>query len=92
MAETGNPKQYNLEDRTYEFARDLLGLVKQLPRTLANIEHAGQLANLRKAGRMTMTLHQTSTPAAKPREFEALPFGNLNLFRISGFGFRICPL
>ena len=45
MAETGNAKQYDLEERTYELARDVLGLVKRLPRTLANIEDARQLVN-----------------------------------------------
>jgi four helix bundle protein len=43
MAETGKAKHYDLEERTYEFARDVRGLVKQLPRTLANIEDAKQL-------------------------------------------------
>ena len=37
MAENGNAKRYDLEERTYEFARDVRGLVKQLPRTLANV-------------------------------------------------------
>ena len=45
MAETGNSKHYDLEERTYEFARDVRGLVKRLPRTLANIEDARQLVN-----------------------------------------------
>ena len=45
MTETGNAKQYDLEERTYEFARDVRGLVKRLPRTLANIEDARQLVN-----------------------------------------------
>ena len=45
MAENGNTKRYDLEERTYEFARDVRGLVKQLPRTLANIEDARQLVN-----------------------------------------------
>ena len=45
MAETGKSKHYDLEERTYEFARDVRGLVKQLPRTLANIEDARQLVN-----------------------------------------------
>jgi four helix bundle protein len=43
MAETGKSKRYDLEERTDEFARDVRGLVKQLPRTLANIEDAKQL-------------------------------------------------
>ena len=45
MAETRNSKHYDLEERTYEFARDVRCLVKQLPRTLANIEDAKQLIN-----------------------------------------------
>jgi four helix bundle protein len=45
MAGNGNPKHYDLEERTYEFARDARGLVKLLPRTLANIEDARQLVN-----------------------------------------------
>jgi len=45
MAENGNAKHYDLEERTYEFARDVRCLVKQLPRTLANIEDAKQLIN-----------------------------------------------
>jgi four helix bundle protein len=45
MAETSNSKHYDLEERTYEFARDVRGLVKRLPRTLANIEDARQLVN-----------------------------------------------
>lgn len=43
MAETPNFKHYDLEERTYEFARDVRDCVKQLPRTLANIEDAKQL-------------------------------------------------
>ena len=45
MAENGNANRYDLEERTYEFARDVRGLVKQLPRTLANVEDARQLVN-----------------------------------------------
>ena len=45
MAENGNAKHYDLEERTYEFARDVRCLVKQLPRALANIEDAKQLIN-----------------------------------------------
>ena len=45
MAGNGNSKHYDLEERTYEFARDVRGMVKLLPRTLANIEDARQLVN-----------------------------------------------
>ena len=36
-------KQYDLEDRTFIFARDVRALAKQVPRTLANIEDTKQL-------------------------------------------------
>ena len=34
---------YDLEERTYEFARQCRDFVKKLPRTLSNIEYAKQL-------------------------------------------------
>ncbi len=43
MTETRNPKQYDLEDRTLAFARDVRQFVKQLKRTIANIEDGKQL-------------------------------------------------
>ncbi|HVM47687.1 MAG TPA: four helix bundle protein [Candidatus Acidoferrum sp.] len=45
MAGNGNNKQYDLEERTYEFARDVRAFIKKLPRTLANIEDARQVIN-----------------------------------------------
>lgn len=36
-------KQYDLEERTYEFARRVRALVKAIPKTLANIEDGRQL-------------------------------------------------
>jgi len=36
-------KQYDLEERTFEFAKDVRGFVKKLPRTAANIEDGKQL-------------------------------------------------
>jgi four helix bundle protein len=36
-------KQYDLEDRTFEFAKTSRMFVKKLPRTIANIEDAKQL-------------------------------------------------
>ncbi|MFZ5800823.1 MAG: four helix bundle protein [Candidatus Omnitrophota bacterium] len=43
MSETQNPKPYNLGKRTLEFARGVREYVKDLPKTLANIEDAKQL-------------------------------------------------
>jgi four helix bundle protein len=45
VATDRNGKQYDLEERTYGFARDARLFVKKLPRTLANIEDARQLVN-----------------------------------------------
>ena len=36
-------KQYDLEDRTHEFARRVREFVKKLPRTIANLEDGKQL-------------------------------------------------
>jgi len=43
MTKIKNSKQYDLEDRTFKFARDVRSFVKKLPRTLANIEDCKQL-------------------------------------------------
>ncbi len=43
MAQTPNPKPYDLEQRTFEFAKAVRAFVKTLPRTLANIEDGKQL-------------------------------------------------
>ncbi len=42
-AQSGNKKQYDLEDRTLEFARRVRAFVKEIPKTLANIEDCKQL-------------------------------------------------
>jgi four helix bundle protein len=44
--ETGDKirtKQYDLEDRSFTFAKDVKTLVKQIPKTVANIQDAKQL-------------------------------------------------
>ncbi len=43
MTNAQNAKQYDLEDRTFAFARDVREFVKGLKRTLANIEDGKQL-------------------------------------------------
>ena len=42
MTETSN-KQYDLEDRTFEFAKRVRNLVKKINRTISNIEYGKQL-------------------------------------------------
>jgi len=39
----GNPKQYDLEDRTLRFAKNVRFFVKKLPKTIGNIEDGKQL-------------------------------------------------
>jgi len=43
MTEIKNSKQYNLEDRTYLFARKIRDFVRIAPKNLANIEYIKQL-------------------------------------------------
>ena len=45
MNKKQNTKQYDLEDRTFEFARRTRAFVKKLPKNLANIEDSRQLIN-----------------------------------------------
>jgi four helix bundle protein len=42
MPTNDEPKPYDLEDRTFEFAKASRAFVKKLPRTIANIEDAKQ--------------------------------------------------
>jgi four helix bundle protein len=43
MPEKGQPKKYDLEERTFEFARDVRVFIRKWPHTLANIEDVKQL-------------------------------------------------
>jgi len=43
MAKTPGDKRYDLEDRTFEFARRVRAFVKKLPRTICNVEDGKQL-------------------------------------------------
>ena len=43
MIQITNPKQYDLEERTFRFAKDCREYVKKLPRTISNIEYGRQL-------------------------------------------------
>jgi len=42
MSETPGERRYDLEDRTYQFARSVRAFVKRLPRTICNIEDVKQ--------------------------------------------------
>ncbi len=43
MSKIQNSKQYDLEERTLKFSKEVITFVKYLPRTIANIEIAKQL-------------------------------------------------
>ena len=43
MSEKGDNPRYDLEDRTFEFARRVRTFVKQLPRTICNLEDVKQV-------------------------------------------------
>ncbi len=43
MTQTLGDRPYDLEDRTYEFARRVRAFVKQLPRTICNTEDVKQV-------------------------------------------------
>ncbi len=43
MTKNQNPKQYDLEDRTLKFAKNVRSFVKKLPKSLGNIEDGKQL-------------------------------------------------
>lgn len=43
MTEKSNPKQYDLEERTFLFAKNIRGFLKKLSKTLSNIEGSKQL-------------------------------------------------
>jgi len=43
MTEIQNPKRYDLEDRTFRFAKRVIEYVRALPKTITNIEISKQL-------------------------------------------------
>jgi len=43
MSQISNPKQYDLEERCFNFAQRVREYVKKLPRTISNIEYGKQL-------------------------------------------------
>lgn len=45
MTEKQSPIQYDLEERTFQFAKQVREFVKKLPRTIVNLEDSRQLVN-----------------------------------------------
>jgi len=44
MTENQNPKRYDLEDRTFQFAKNCRNFIKKWPRIITNIEYGKQLS------------------------------------------------
>jgi four helix bundle protein len=40
-----NPKQFDLEDRTFEFAKNVAWYIKELPKNISNLEYAKQVVD-----------------------------------------------
>ncbi len=45
MTKIQNSKQYDLENRTFQFAKDVALFVKQLPRNISNVEYSKQIVD-----------------------------------------------
>ena len=43
VSKTGEPKLYDLEDRTFNFAKNIRAFARQIPRTIGNIEDTKQV-------------------------------------------------
>ena len=59
-----NSKHYDLEERTYEFARDVREFVRKLPRTLSNTEDAKQLVNSFGSVERDSLIHESIEPTS----------------------------
>ena len=46
MTKIQNTKQYDLEERTFQFAKNVALYVKQLPRNISNLEYGEQVSRL----------------------------------------------
>jgi len=63
MTEIQNPKQYDLEDRTLKFLRDVIRLCKKLPKNVVNIELVKQL--IRAAGSVGANYREANEASSK---------------------------
>ena len=63
MEKTDNGKRYDLDERTYQFASDVMKFVKTLPRTITNAEMVKQL--VRSAGSIGANYIEASEALSK---------------------------
>lgn len=67
MTKIINSKHYDLEDRTFEFARRCRELVKKLPKTIGNLEDGKQLI---KASGSVGANYIEANEAISPKDFK----------------------
>lgn len=63
MSGSENPKRYDLEDRTFEFARRTRAFVKQSPRSISNTEDLKQV--VRATGSVGANFIEANEPLSK---------------------------
>lgn len=63
MTQVPNNKQYDLEERTYNFAKGSRDFVSKLPKTIANIEYGKQL--IRSSGSQAANYIEANEAASK---------------------------
>ncbi len=85
MSKTQGDKRYDLEDRTYVFARDVREFVKGLPRTVCNTQDVKQV--VRSSGSVGANYLEANEALGK-KDFR-MRIRISHLFSISIFGFRI---
>jgi four helix bundle protein len=63
MEKASNEKRYDLDERTYQFASDVMTFIKTLPRTIPNVEMVKQL--VRSAGSIGANYIEASEALSK---------------------------
>ncbi len=63
MTQNQNSKQYDLDERTFLFARNVRDFVKSLPRTVSNIEYVKQI--IRSSGSIAANYIEASESLSK---------------------------
>ena len=70
MSQTSNPKQYDLEERCFNFAKRVNVYVNKLPKTIPNIENGKQL--VRAAGSVGANYIEANEAMSK-KDFKMTP-------------------
>ncbi|MDP2668777.1 MAG: four helix bundle protein [bacterium] len=88
MTETQNPKHYDLEQRTFEFARRTRAFVKKLSKTTGNFEDGKQL--IRSSGSVGANYIEANESLSRKDFVMRVKISRSNMFSILKFEFRYC--